>query len=478
MRVNRRRFLKGAVSAVAAASLRPAQAQSRLFPAASGETILVVGAGLAGLVAAHRLRETGKRVIVIEARAVPGGRVRTVRSFDAGLYGELGAARIADTHEYALHWIGDLGLSLTAFQPAGEGTILSVNGMRARSDDEAARARLAPNMTAEERKLSPAQLLLKYIAGLPEDLASPDFDPEASQWAAYDRVNWVEWLRMRGASPAAISLMTLGGHSQPLSALYLLRQIMLHRDSRGYSKIVGGMERLPRALAQRLSDSIRYNTELVRLQRSSSGIRAVVKAGAREETIAADRAVLAIPSSTLKRVTVDPPFSPAKTRAINELPYYEGTRFLLQTKTRFWRQQGLSGGARSDAPADIWDMGFGLAGTPGLLSVTTGGPEVEAKLAPLNEQARQGFGMGLARSAFPEIETQLQKIYVQRWMDEPFARGAFSVFLPGQMSRWTKLMLSPEGRVHFAGEHLAAYSGWMEGALWSGESAAQEILQQ
>src|SRR5215471_16014291 len=111
--LNRRRFLKGAIAAATTLSTQAVRAQNRLFPAASGETILVAGAGLAGLSAAHRLREAGKRVIVIEARAVPGGRVRTVREFDSGLFGELGAARIADTHEYALHWIGDLSLSLT-----------------------------------------------------------------------------------------------------------------------------------------------------------------------------------------------------------------------------------------------------------------------------------------------------------------------------------------------------------------------------
>src|SRR6266446_10770161 len=106
LKLGRRRFLKGALSAVAAISAGGAIAQNQRFPAPKGETILIVGAGLSGLVAAHGLREAGKRVIVIEARAVPGGRIRTVRSFDAGLYGELGAARIADTHEYALHWIG------------------------------------------------------------------------------------------------------------------------------------------------------------------------------------------------------------------------------------------------------------------------------------------------------------------------------------------------------------------------------------
>ena len=85
-------------------------------------TIHIVGAGLAGLCAAYRLREAGKRVIVIEARPVPGGRVRTLRGyFDDGIYAELGAARVAESHEYVLTWLNELGLSLTPFAPAGAG---------------------------------------------------------------------------------------------------------------------------------------------------------------------------------------------------------------------------------------------------------------------------------------------------------------------------------------------------------------------
>jgi monoamine oxidase len=57
-------------------------------------------------------------------------------------------------------------------------------------------------------------------------------------------------------------------------------------------------------------------------------------------------------------------------------------------------------------------------------------------------------------------------------------RGAFTVFHPGQMTRWVPLIGRPEGRVYFAGEHTAPWNGWMEGALWSGERAAQEILEQ
>jgi monoamine oxidase len=476
LRIGRRRFLKAALSSAAVLSTGGSISQPRAASAQNTETILVVGAGLAGLVAAYRLREAGKRVIVIEARADPGGRVRTVRDFSGGLYGELGAARIADTHNYALHWVNELGLTPRAFQPAGEATVLSVNGMRARSDDNEAIARLTANLNPDERGLTPPQLLVKYISGLPEELAQPNFDPHAPRWADIDRMSWAEWLRSLGASEGAVKLMTLGGHSTPLSALYLLRQIMLHRDSGGYLKIEGGFDQIARRLASRVPD-IRYDCALMRLDRSGP-VRATVRSGGREEIITADRVVMTLPFSVLRHIRVDPPFSPEKTQIVGNLGYYPATRFLLQTRTRFWQKAKLSGGARTDGPADIWDMGYGLPGTAGLLSATTGGPDVEAKLRPLSGDQRSAYGKSLAEIAFPEIQSQVDRVLVHRWTDEPEAKGAFSVFYPGQMSRWTRIISRPEGRVHFAGEHTAAHSGWIEGALWSGDHVSQEILQQ
>jgi monoamine oxidase len=474
-RWDRRGFLKAAVSAAGVAA---SPTNLRAAARAATETVLVVGAGLAGLSAAQRLREAGKRVIVIEARAAAGGRVRTLRGyFDDGLYAELGAARVAESHEYVLNWVNDLGLSLTPFAPAGA-TIQVLNNHRALSDDEAARERLAPDLTRDERGLTSGELLRKYTEGVPEELGHGDVDLSQPRWREYDAVTWPAWLMARGASKGATQLMMLGGDSSTFSALFLLQQIMLHRDLRQYHKIAGGMDSLPRGIAARLKDVIRYNCELVRLERSGSGLRAVCKQDGRMDVIPADRVVLAIPFSTLKRVTLDPPFSAAKMRILAELSYYEGTRFLLQTRTRFWQAAKLTGGARTDGPADIWDMSFGQRGGRGLISLTTGNAALEQKLAAMNPAARLAVGIGLAAPAFPEINAQMEKSTIQRWTEEPYARGAFVVFRPGQMTRWAPALSRSEGRVYFAGEHTAPWNGWMEGALWSGERAAQEILQQ
>jgi monoamine oxidase len=469
--VRRRTFLAGAAAAATLGGTVRAQRPRR----AGHETVLVIGAGLAGLAAAARLEEAGRRAIVIEARDAPGGRVRTARDFPGGLFGELGPARIADNHEFVLHWLNQFNIGLVPFAPEAPGIVV-LGGKRARADDPDAIARIAPGLHAQERGLTPPQLLHKYIQNLPEGLASPDIDLSDGAWRPFDAVSWPQWLRARGASDAAIALISVGGDSRQFSALFLLQQIMLHRGAGPYLKLAGGMDRLPRAIARTLKEPIRFAATLTRLEQTARGVRAsVTHAGARE-IITADRAIVTLPFSVLRRIPIAPALTGLKAEAVAKMAYYDGTRFLIETATRFWERAGLSGGARSDAPADIWDAAFGEQGAPGLISVTTGGQLTEPQLARMDEPARERFGAGLAEAAYPGVEAGLRSVRVQRWPDDPFARGAFSVFYPGQMTRWAGVAARAEGRLHFAGEHTSAFSGWMEGALGSGERVAQEIL--
>src|SRR5687768_3826235 len=222
--IRRRDVLLGAGAAVAA----PAIARAAALLPRGADRIIIVGGGIAGLAAAHRLRETGRRVTILEGRSEAGGRIRTARApFDDGLYGELGAARVFDTHFYLQHWLNALNLSLVPFSPTTGSPLLVVGNRRERMDDAQAGARLFPALRPEERGLTPPQLAARYLAGLPEDLAKPETDARTyARWAEFDRVTWPQWLRSRGASEAAVRLLTLGADSSEISALYVLRQIM------------------------------------------------------------------------------------------------------------------------------------------------------------------------------------------------------------------------------------------------------------
>lgn len=477
-RSSRRRFLKGTAVAVAALTTRAICAPPLRAQAASPETVVIIGAGLAGLAAADRLRSGGKRVIVLEARAAPGGRVRTVRvPFDDGLHGEAGAARISEAHATTLAYANDLGLTVEPF--AGNGAALLVlQGKRYRAGDSASLGRAPLELHPEERGLSPAALLHRYAGDALAELGTPDPNPaDYARWRTYDRKTWPAWLQARGSSEDAVALMTLGGDPKDLSALYVLRQMALHSDAHRYYAIRGGMDLLPKGLAARLGDSVKCNVAVVGIDHGADGVRVSYNENGRAGMLTADRLVLAVPFSALRNIDIRTPFPADKMEAIETLSYYPATRFLFQTPERPWQAVGLSGAARTDYAVETWDAGAGQSGSRGILSATVGGRMDEA-LAPLVGNARVRAGRKMLSQAFPDAEAVVERTVTVRWGEEPWARGAFAAFRPGQITTLMPAIVRREGRVHFAGEHTSSWPGWMEGALQSGERVAQEILQQ
>lgn len=462
-RFPRRRFLASLTAPVLAsvAHVRVARAQTE-------NPIVIVGAGLAGLRAADLIRQAGRRVVVLEARDQAGGRVRTLRApFSDGLHGEAGAARIADAHGRVLRLAGEARLSLMPFTPPSGAAVIASPLGRWRLPEGMGAAAAAFKLRSDERGIAPSALAQRYVGTLPPEMkdARPPSAELLHQWREYDSVTWPEWLESRGASPGAIALMTLGGDSRQLSALYVLRQMALLGGSNQFYKIEGGMHRLVQALMIRVAGTIRYNSAVTRVEQHRGGVAVGYLERGRGTSLAASHVIFTNPFSTVRYVSMQPALSDAKSRAIAELPHYPASRILLQTKTRFWEEQGLSGSARTSDPAELWDAAHDQNGSRGLLSVTAG------RALTLND------GVNLAARVFPGIRDGLDRGVAVPWSQEPWSRGAFAVFHPGQMTAWSSEMRRPEGRIHFGGEHTSAWSGWMEGALESGERAAAEALQ-
>ena len=473
--MERRHFLRLALAAtpLAARCARTTPNQ----PASASAPIVIIGAGLAGLHAADILRRAGRQIVVLEARAFAGGRVQTIHApFDEQLHGEAGPIRISSLHQIVIRLAREHGLNLIPFSSSNGSELIRIGGVNARANPPD-RPRFSLALRGNERGLTQGDLLEHYIGRLPEDLASVEATSASyRRWAEYDRVSWPEWLRSRGASPDAVKLMTVGGDSSELSALYVLRQYALLREGRGQSyKIEGGMDRLPRAMAAKLGSLVRYNAAVTGLERTESGVAVHHLETGEQKTVAASHVIVTIPFSTLRHVDVRPPFSVKKQQAIEQLPYFPATRFLVQTRSRFWARSGLSGYARTDRPAEIWDSAYDQAADAGLLGATVGGA-LGRDLLDRSEEQTMRIGEDVIAEPFADASGEIQKTAARRWALEPWSKGAFAVAHPGQMSSLMPDLAAPEGRVYFAGEHTSPWMGWMEGALESAERVVREVL--
>jgi monoamine oxidase len=486
MTIARREFLR--ISALGMATLPlwsppPASADpQRLERRGPSRRVIVIGAGLAGLCAAFQLREAGHDVLVLEAQRRPGGRVHTLREFAEDLHAEAGAARIPDNHACTLKYVRHFGLELEPFMPAGA-PVYHLRGRRL-----VVRPGAAPDwplaLTSPERA--------RGLDGMREhgfgELLARLGDPTTRGWAppelaALDRVTTTDLLRREGFSEDAIHLRRAAGGGwddtvEPESALRRLRTVALEPPGVTYAKIRGGNDRLPYAFALRLADTIRYGSPVVRIESSGGeSLRVVVDEPGGRQSLPADRVVVATPSTLLRRIEIVPPFSEEKTRAIAELTYASSCKVFLQTRTRFWAKEGLSGFGYTDLAGylQVWAQGHGQRGPRGLL-VAYSKMAGARRFGELDEARRIGAAVDTVSQVHPELPGQVEGGVSTCWDEDPWARGAWAMWRPGDMTRLEPHVARPEGRVHFAGEHTSPWPpGWMQSALESGERVAKEI---
>ena len=150
------------------------------------------------------------------------------------------------------------------------------------------------------------------------------------------------------------------------------------------------------------------------------------------------------------------------------------TRVVLQCRSRFWEKDGCNGFGVSDLPQEVFHTTFDQPGTRGLLAsyMLVG---VGQRAAAMDPESRIAFAAREMEKVHPGLLDNLEGSFAKVWPADPWAGGAGSQPSPGQLTMLCVGMEQPEGRVHFAGEHLSAWPYWMQGALQSGLRAAKEV---
>lgn len=485
MGMDRRHFLKASRLATAALLLPPERAfgwpGQRIEVRGTAKKVIVIGAGLAGLSAAYELTQAGHDVTVLEAQRRPGGRVLTLREpFSDGLYVEVGATGIPDSHDLTLHYIQlfNLPLAPSLFLPRDLGTLYFLRGKRIKvmpgTDPD-----YPYGLTDEEKKLGWSGMWQKYIRPAVEEIG----DPSAPNWMVprkYDELTYTEFLRVQGASPEAVELLKLGVNRwgdgpDTISAVVALRDVVSEVKANNWYRIRGGSDLLPKAFAERLKEAIRYGSPVVRIEHDAHGVRAFFMQAGAHQAIAGDHIVCAIPFSVLRHIEISPPFSGKKQKAIEELPYFSAARVSLQSKRRFWLDEKLDGEAWTDLPiGSINHMTEDQPGPRGVLQCYSGGPQAR-QICAIKESDGISFVLEQMEKVFPGIRENFEGGVSKCWDEDPWARGASSWYKPGQMTELWPHIARPEGRVHFAGDHTSPYIRWMQGALHSGIRVAREI---
>jgi monoamine oxidase len=212
----------------------------------------------------------------------------------------------------------------------------------------------------------------------------------------------------------------------------------------------------------------------VRIEQDSTSVRAIVVRPETHQTFEADRLICTVPFPALRRVEVQPPFSEQRRKAIAELRYDSVTRVILQCRSRFWEKDGCNGFGSSDLPQEIFHPTFDQPGTRGLLAsyMLTG---VGQRAAAMDPDARTAFASQETEKVHPGLLDNLEGCVSKVWPADPWAGGAGTEHSPGQLTTLCVGIERPEGRVHFAGEHISACPYWMQGALRSGLRAAKEV---
>ncbi|KAL5117874.1 hypothetical protein ACEQ8H_004192 [Pleosporales sp. CAS-2024a] len=453
--------------------------------------VVVVGAGLAGLTAARDLLAAGRTVRVLEARDRVGGKVHNAKLKNGGVT-EVGAQFVGPTQDHVLKMISDLGLETFKTYDQGK-SVLWRNNTRTVYVPDPAHGGSPPVAQEALVQIAGAQKLLNsWMAKI--DINAPWNDAKAAQW---DKMSFEDFINANAPHPDAKVLLTsackavLAAEPRDVSLLYFiayvaaggnettkgtLASILAVQNGAQESRVVGGAGLIPERLADKVGrQHITLNAAVSSIRKTAGGYCVTSRAG----TVDAKQVVVAMPLPLLKAINFSPALPQAHQNLINGLQLPAIGKGIAVYKTPFWRNtEGLAGRVLSDT---------------GSVRVTFDSSEAHNKFGAI-----LGFILGdqmRALDKLPAEEAQkmiasdyvkyfgakaadMTEFVLQRWDLEEFSKGGpVAVAPPGVLKENGHALREAFNGIHFAGTETSVYwTGYMEGAIRSGERVAKEIV--
>lgn len=439
--------------------------------------VIVIGAGLAGLKAAHELKKAGRSVILVEAKDRVGGRLKYA-ALD-GRAVDLGGQWVGAGHTALLEEAKRLGIETFPQYTTGK-TRLQLLGKLV-------------SFTGEVPKMPLLALLELFrlqkrwerdMRTVPGE--TPWAAPRAKEWDSQTLDSWIMANLRTKAGRAFARLVPRGAWAVDASQVsYLwfldalrsgqgLNSLMSVKDGVLEFKFKGGMHQIAARLAEELGERVVLDAPVESIAQDANGIEVRTSKGIFEGRFA----IVAAPPASIGRIQFEPALPAARDGLHARMPMGNIFKIVVAYKTPFWRVNGFNGQVATDDDTlgivmdDVQEVG-----PPVLLAFIEG--ERAVRLSGVDPAERRAKVIAsLVRFFGPEAAEPTG--YVENdWNVEPYTRGYVGHMPPGVMTRFGQALREPCGRIHWAGSETSVeWQGYIEGAMRSGVRAAEEVQRQ
>lgn len=474
-----------------------------------GTKVIILGAGIAGLVSAYEMRRAGFDCTVLEARDRPGGRNWTLRrgsklvfndgtsqecTFDEGNYFNCGPARLPSIHRNILGYCKELGVELEVEVNTSRCALLQ-------NDNVFGGQPVRQGQVINDTRGYVAELLAKCVqrGALDQPLTQDEQAAMMEFLKSYGALG--KNYQYRGSNRSGDRQLPGAGdqieiHRDPLPFADLLKS-KLYRPTLFEEMLdmqptmfqpVGGMDRIPYAFARSLGKLVRYNSPITEIRKTTNGVRVSYRhaESGSVRSIEASYCICALPLTILRTLPND--FAPRVKLAIEQVTYDSAYKVAWESR-RFWEQDGdnIYGGISFLTTGPIPQVWYPSAKLMSKRGVLIAGYAMEnfgdfGKL-PSNE-AKLAASRAAVEKLHPGKSKELEKPMYMCWGKVPYNLGSWVSrgpdYPPAEEAAYYdgpyRELIVPDDRINFAGDHCSHIIGWQEGAALAAQRAITMIV--